>query len=71
MDLLRGRIAASPTADPTSLLAKHEASLIKELRGRLASASSHRDPKIERELLPHCQGLIESIGHRFVLPSIP
>lgn len=67
MDSILGRLKTPTMLYPDHILAKHEASVLEELRGRLTAANGHRDPKIEREVLPHCQSYIESIGHRSVL----
>ena len=64
IEALLGRIKVPPPQHPESLLAKHEASLTQELRQLLASAPNHRDPMVQRRILPHCQPYIEAISYR-------
>ncbi|KAJ8073143.1 hypothetical protein PM082_020011 [Marasmius tenuissimus] len=64
IEMLLGRISPPETQDPKSLLYRREASLLTELREIVATAPNPRDPALERAILPHCQPLLESIGHR-------
>nr|VWP01919.1 Aspartyl proteinase [Ganoderma boninense] len=50
-----------PPADPNSLLARHEASLLQNLRGVLKNISHHRSTEVNRLILPHCQPVMEAI----------
>lgn len=51
--------------DPTSLLARHEAGLFDEAREVMGNlGAGHRSEGFNRLVLPLCQRLIESIGHR-------
>lgn len=63
-EILLGRYALPPPADPQCLLARHEASLISEARSILSTLSSHRSPDFNRLILPMCMPLVEAIGHR-------
>lgn len=53
-----------PPLDSNSLLARHEAWLLQDLRGVLQSISDHRSIEVNRLILPHCQPVMEAIGHR-------
>ncbi|KAL0062757.1 hypothetical protein AAF712_010379 [Marasmius tenuissimus] len=64
METILGRVSLPEAQDPESLLHQREASLLIELRKFVATAPSHRDPTVERAVLPQCQPLLESIGHR-------
>jgi len=64
MELLIGRLKAPESPYPDSILAKHEQSLMKELRDMLTSAPNHRDPLLQRRMLPHCLPLMEAISYR-------
>lgn len=64
-ELLSGRYAMPPPADPSSLLARHEAGLYDEARAVvLTLAETQRSEEFTRLVLPLCQPLIEAIGHR-------
>ncbi|PIL33677.1 hypothetical protein GSI_04301 [Ganoderma sinense ZZ0214-1] len=63
-EILIGRYEMPPPADPNSLLARHEASLLQDLRGVLKSISHHRSTEVNRLILPHCQPVMEAMGHR-------
>ncbi|KAI0066072.1 acyl-CoA dehydrogenase NM domain-like protein [Artomyces pyxidatus] len=64
IELLLGRLAVPDYLKPDGILAKHEKSLLAHLRSLMAQYSGHRDPRLESILLPHCQPLVEAIGHR-------
>jgi acyl-CoA oxidase len=65
MDLLLGRIEAPPSSNLESLLSKHEASMISDMRAELAQFSSgSRDPAFESRFTPRALPLIEAVGHR-------
>ncbi|KAK1233240.1 hypothetical protein PQX77_003612 [Marasmius sp. AFHP31] len=64
IEMLIGRISPPDVQDPQCLLYQREASLLTKLREFVATAPSHRDPAVERAVLPQCQPLLESIGHR-------
>jgi hypothetical protein len=51
------------------LLAKREIGLFKELRCHLATMDDHRNEKFDRLIIPHCQPLIEAIGHRMAFEA--
>ncbi|TFY55180.1 hypothetical protein EVJ58_g8413 [Rhodofomes roseus] len=63
-ELLLRRYAIPDATDPSSLLAKHEAGLLEELRGQLANMKHHRSPDFDRLILPECVNLVQAIGHR-------
>ncbi|KAM5537960.1 hypothetical protein V8D89_008436 [Ganoderma adspersum] len=63
-EILLGRYEMPPPADPNSLLARHEAGLLQGLRNVLQSISNHRSTEVNRLILPHCQPVMEAIGHR-------
>ncbi|KAI0046889.1 acyl-CoA dehydrogenase NM domain-like protein [Auriscalpium vulgare] len=63
-ELLLGRYSLPAPADPTSLLALHEAGLLATLRERLARLPHHRAPGFNTHILPHCRALVEAAGHR-------
>ncbi|KAH8093147.1 hypothetical protein BXZ70DRAFT_950310 [Cristinia sonorae] len=64
-ELLIGRYEMPAPADPTSLLARHEAGLFDEARQVVANlGEGHRSEGFNRLILPLCQPLIEAIGHR-------
>ncbi|GJJ06027.1 hypothetical protein Clacol_000214 [Clathrus columnatus] len=65
IDTLRGRVKVYKPKFPDHLLAKHEDSVINELRLFLAQDSDHRGAETERMLLPQCRGVLEAIGHRW------
>lgn len=52
------------TTNPSSLLARHESGLIEKYRDILIRAPHHRSPETNKLVLPHCQRMIEGIGHR-------
>lgn len=51
-------------ADPESLLARHEAALLQELRDVVKNNAHHRSSEVSRLVLPYCQPAMEAIGHR-------
>ncbi|KAF8882699.1 hypothetical protein BD779DRAFT_1472828 [Infundibulicybe gibba] len=64
-ELLLGRYELPETADPNSLLARHETGLFEERRAILASDSlNHEGRMSENHLLPYCQAIVEAAGHR-------
>ncbi|KAI0633863.1 acyl-CoA dehydrogenase NM domain-like protein [Trametes polyzona] len=64
-ELLLGRYTLPPSTDPSSLLARHEASLFAELRAIVqGSQQHHRSENVSRLVLPRCQPMMEAIGHR-------
>ncbi|GJJ05964.1 hypothetical protein Clacol_000151 [Clathrus columnatus] len=65
IDMLRSRVKVPEPKFPDHLLAKHEQSIVKELRMFLAQSTDHRSPETERVLLPHCRGVLEAIGYRW------
>jgi acyl-CoA oxidase len=69
MDLLRGRASVPLYRDHSSLLSRHERSLISFLKLSLASATNHRDGSIDTSVLPLCQALIEAIGARMAFEA--
>ncbi|KAF8159221.1 acyl-CoA dehydrogenase NM domain-like protein [Crassisporium funariophilum] len=68
-ELLLERYELPQTTNPTTLLARHEAGLIEKYRGILASAPHHRSPIVHERVLPHCQRIIEAIGHRMAFDA--
>ena len=52
------------TTNPSSLLARHESGLVEKYRNILIRAPHHRSPEANKLILPHCQRMIEAIGHR-------
>ncbi|KAF8148429.1 acyl-CoA dehydrogenase NM domain-like protein [Crassisporium funariophilum] len=63
-ELLLERYELPQTTNPSSLLARHEAGLISKYRNVLNSAPHHRSPEVNNFVLPHCQRIVEAIGHR-------
>ncbi|KAI0768840.1 acyl-CoA dehydrogenase NM domain-like protein [Trametes elegans] len=63
-ELLLGRYTMPPPANPDSLLARHEAGLFAELREIIKGVPHHRSAEVNRRILPHCQPMMEAIGHR-------
>ncbi len=63
-EILVGRYELPPPVDPNSLLARHEAGVLQDLRDVLKSISHHRSAEVNRLILPHCQPVMEAIGHR-------
>ncbi|KAI0644435.1 acyl-CoA dehydrogenase NM domain-like protein [Trametes meyenii] len=63
-ELLLGRYSMPPTSNPDSLLARHEAGLFAELRDIIKGVPHHRSAEVNRLILPHCQPMMEAIGHR-------
>lgn len=53
-----------PPVDPNSFLARHEASLIAELREVIRNVPHHRSSEVNRLVLPYCQSTMEAMGHR-------
>ena len=52
------------TTNPSSLLALHESGLLEKYRNILIRAPHHRSPETNKFILPHCQRMVEAIGHR-------
>lgn len=63
-ELLLGRYNMPPPLDPKCALALHEAGVFAEARQLMASMTAHRTEDFNRLILPLCQPLVESIGHR-------
>ncbi|OJT05090.1 Acyl-coenzyme A oxidase 2, peroxisomal [Trametes pubescens] len=63
-ELLLGRYKMPAPENPNSLLARHEAGLFAELQGIIKGVSHHRSDEVNRLILPHCQPMMEAIGHR-------
>ncbi|KAI0689045.1 acyl-CoA dehydrogenase NM domain-like protein [Cytidiella melzeri] len=68
-EMLQGRYTVPASKNPQSLLALHETGLFEENRAILASCSHHRSNDVNRLILPHCQPLIEAIGHRMAFDA--
>ncbi|THH13462.1 hypothetical protein EW146_g6758 [Bondarzewia mesenterica] len=63
-ELLIGRYELPRSTNPDSLLSRHETSIFEEHRTLLAAVSHHRNHEVNRQILPHCQAMVEAIGHR-------
>ncbi|KGO62870.1 Acyl-CoA dehydrogenase/oxidase [Penicillium expansum] len=65
-ELLIGRYQMPPPNDPSSPIARHEASLFSEARDLLQQGSkgAHRSEQFNRNILPLALPLVEAIGHR-------
>ncbi|THG95143.1 hypothetical protein EW026_g6459 [Hermanssonia centrifuga] len=63
-EMLQGRYKMPVSTDSESLLARHELGLFEENRATLASCTHHRSNDVNRLILPNCQPMIESMGHR-------
>ncbi|KIJ34163.1 hypothetical protein M422DRAFT_182429 [Sphaerobolus stellatus SS14] len=64
IDIIRNKVQVPDPAYPDDLLARHEQSVIQELRSVLKNSSNHRSTQLEALLLPHCRGILEAVGHR-------
>ncbi|KIJ27122.1 hypothetical protein M422DRAFT_271734 [Sphaerobolus stellatus SS14] len=64
IDILRNRVRVPEAAYPDDLLARHEHSIIQELKEVWRSTSNQRNTHSEGLLLPHCRGVLEAVGHR-------
>ena len=63
-EILIGRYDMPTPTDPNSLLARHEAGLLDELREVVQNIAHHRSDDVNRLILPYCQPAMEAIGHR-------
>jgi len=63
-ELLLERYELPGPSDHTSILARHESSLLSEARHTLSKLSSHRSSHFNRLVLPLCQPIVEAIGYR-------
>ncbi|KAH9851410.1 acyl-CoA dehydrogenase NM domain-like protein [Lenzites betulinus] len=63
-ELLLGRYTLPPSAHPDSLLARHEAGLLSDLRAAVQRVGQHRGEDANKLILPRCQPMMEAIGHR-------
>lgn len=63
-EILIGRYDMPAPTDPNSLLARHEAGLLDELREVVQNLAHHRSDDVNRLILPYCQPAMEAIGHR-------
>lgn len=63
-ELLLGRYELPRSTHPDSLLARHEIGIFEEHRRFIATVSRHRSQEVNRRILPHCQAMVEAIGHR-------
>ncbi|KOS43312.1 hypothetical protein ACN38_g5798 [Penicillium nordicum] len=65
-ELLIGRYQMPPPNDPSSPIARHEASLFSEARDLLQQGAkgAHRSDRFNRDILPLALPLVEAIGHR-------
>ncbi|KDR69575.1 hypothetical protein GALMADRAFT_128519 [Galerina marginata CBS 339.88] len=63
-ELLQERYELPESANPSSLLARHESGLLEKYRHILNRAPHHRSPEVNNFILPHCQRIAEAIGHR-------
>ncbi|KAL2838979.1 hypothetical protein BJY01DRAFT_250717 [Aspergillus pseudoustus] len=69
-DILYGKVTLPAPTNPSTLLAQHEAILLREARALLLKCSgSFRSPDSNRYPLPHYQALVEAIGHRAALEA--
>ncbi|KAJ7190697.1 acyl-CoA dehydrogenase NM domain-like protein [Mycena pura] len=69
-ELIRGRVSPPAYLNPDHILAKHEKSVLAELRGIVGGRSEHhRGQEIESIILPRCQGLMEGLGHRLAVDA--
>ncbi|KIJ43416.1 hypothetical protein M422DRAFT_60316 [Sphaerobolus stellatus SS14] len=64
IDIVRNKVQIPAVFYEGELLARHEDSIIAELKILMNSWKNHRSLDAERNLLPHCRGVLEAIGHR-------
>ncbi|KAJ7226933.1 acyl-CoA dehydrogenase NM domain-like protein [Mycena pura] len=69
VELILGRVSLPAYVKPDHILAKHEESVLAELRDIVARSEHHRSQEIESVILPRCQGLIEALGHRLAVDA--
>ncbi|KAI0738401.1 acyl-CoA dehydrogenase NM domain-like protein [Daedaleopsis nitida] len=63
-EILIDRYEMPPSTNPDSLLARHEAGLLSDLRELVRDLGQHRCSEVNRLVLPYCQPTMEAIGHR-------
>lgn len=69
-ELFLNRYFTSTAKSPPTLLARHEVGLFAEARSYLNKASAaHRSTLFNRQVLPLCQPLVESIGQRMAFEA--
>ncbi|KAF2423394.1 putative acyl-CoA oxidase [Tothia fuscella] len=65
MEILLGKYTLPQPTNPDSLLAQHEAGLIREAKAKMASLSDdHREIAWNCHILPRCKLIVQSIGQR-------
>ncbi|KAJ7907009.1 acyl-CoA dehydrogenase NM domain-like protein [Mycena leptocephala] len=69
VELILGRVSPPAFLNFDHILAKHERSLLAELRDVVASSEHHRSQQINGVVLPRCQELIEAVGHRLAVDA--
>ncbi|KAJ6478682.1 hypothetical protein DFH09DRAFT_951542, partial [Mycena vulgaris] len=63
-ELLQERYHVPGSTHPTSLLARHETSLLDENRTTLAKMSGHRSAEFNNLVLPQSERIVRAIDHR-------
>lgn len=63
-ELLHGRFRIPDAKTPDSLLGRHEAGFIAEMKESLKSTKGHRTPEYNRLILPRCRPMLLAIGQR-------
>ncbi|KAF7345619.1 Acyl-CoA dehydrogenase NM domain-like protein [Mycena venus] len=69
IELILGRVWPPTCLNPDHILAKHENSLLAELRNIVARSDHHRSRHIDAMILPRCQELVEAVGHRLAVDA--
>ncbi|CAA7265293.1 unnamed protein product [Cyclocybe aegerita] len=64
VEVLIGRMKPPATLYPDGILSLHEQYMIEELRGIIQSGTSHRDPSVEKRILPFCEPLMAAMAYR-------
>ena len=73
-ELLQGRSSFPPSANPDSLLARHEQGLLEQLKRYLTTTqtgtANHRSKSFAQHVTPRARDLVQAIGHRFAYDSV-
>ena len=63
-ELLLDRYAMPASRYPHCSLARHEEGIFSEYKAMLNDIGDHRGSEFGKKILPHCQFLVASVGHR-------
>ncbi|KAJ7485791.1 acyl-CoA dehydrogenase/oxidase C-terminal [Mycena latifolia] len=63
-ELLLEKYYMPPSANPRSLLGRHEEGLMTKYRSIIANSGGHRSTEFASHVIPHCEDIVRAVGYR-------